>query len=209
MDCKLGLFFKGLLLFSMIFPSHAILAGGMSFYDFFLAETSTSAAVEDSFVGNQGIYMLNQSPGSLNNQGNFLLVPMGISGIAAVGLTANNNRNALTRAIFYSESEDLITNSFVNFRGIFMVNQSAGSLNDQVNALTCAVGLVSLHDQDLEREAPRADSPVILEEGRGIRKDIISGSFGGASGIGIVSQSSGYNNAIKNYLTVSFLTVVK
>ena len=113
-----------------------------------------------SFNGFTGIGQSNQAAGQMNNQGNVAAVAFVSnndafsSALTAVGVsnknnefTANHKKDALggytdwwTPATTLTQT-DTMTNSFTGFIGIGQSNQSAGSMNNQNNAVAVAAGV--------------------------------------------------------------------
>ena len=86
-----------------------------------------------------------------------------------------------------------------------MLNQSAGSMNVQGNALLLSIGGGPLALGDLELDAQRPEGEAVpLEERGGSRGDLLVDSFNGASGVGLISQSAGNMNTIHNTVGISF-----
>jgi hypothetical protein len=86
-----------------------------------------------------------------------------------------------------------------------MVNQSPGNLNTQSNLFLFSMdNALILSNFDLAQHtggnvieyAP--DSTII------VKKDILKDSFSGTTGVGIISQSSGDLNTIRNTIGISF-----
>jgi len=173
-----------------------------------LSDTYSSTSVYSSFIENQGLYTLNQASGSLNNQANLLLFSL-TGGAVELEAFLRQQRDRLGASILNSQSRDSIIGSFSGSQGVFMVNQSSGNLNDQSNLMFCSIGgVLLLSEGELEREGPTLPPGQVVEGGR-IREDIIADSFIGASGVGILSQSSGNNNSICNRLGISFRQEVR
>jgi hypothetical protein len=102
--------------------------------------------------------------------------------------------------------QSLIENSFGNSKGVFLVNQSPGSLNQQSNALIISLGVGSaLMLSDFELAASLSENSIQYEPGTVLEsKDAINNSFSGISGIVIINQSSGDLNIIRNAVGISF-----
>jgi len=185
------------------------LSSGLETSSFILSsDTSSSTLVQFSFTENQGLYTLNQASGSLNNQANLLLFSL-TGGAVELEAFLRQQRDRSTASILNSQSRDSIIGSFSGSQGIFMVNQSSGNLNDQSNFMFCSIGgVLLLSERELERESPRLPRGQVAEGG-GMREDIIADSFVGASGVGILSQSSGNNNSICNRLGISLRQEVR
>jgi hypothetical protein len=116
-------------------------------------------SLKDSFNCFIGIGQSNQSSGSMNNQNNAVAVAAGVAedgghnygffggkgnmvamASADLALTNTCNKFCLDKVTFTNS----VCNSFNGFVGIGQSNQSAGNMNNQVNAVSVAAG-VSLH----------------------------------------------------------------
>ncbi len=95
--------------------------------------------IEGSFGGGVGIIGVNQSSGNMNQQANVLVLAVGLvlgSEFAALGdstlgeVSADNVLEGQP-----ASSEDVIIDSFADFRGIAQVAQSSGDLNSAGNFL--------------------------------------------------------------------------
>jgi hypothetical protein len=102
--------------------------------------------------------------------------------------------------------ESVIEGSFENSKGLFMVNQSPGNLNQQSNIFALSLGLGSalkLSDFDLATRSGENSiqyGPDTVVE----TKDIINNSFSGVTGVVLINQSSGDLNIIRNNVGISF-----
>jgi hypothetical protein len=114
--------------------------------------------MNNSFTGFHGIGQSNQAAGQMNNQGNVASVAYVsdsnayASALTAVGVSNKNNefyanRQKDGREWFCNRDSavltqtDNINNSFNDFVGIGQSNQSAGSMNNQNNAVAVAAGV--------------------------------------------------------------------
>ena len=114
----------------------------------------------NSFVGFTGIGQSNQAAGQMNNQGNVAAVAFVsdndayASSLAAVGVSNKNNEYTVNKRKdslgcyidWWTPSStvtqtDNMTGSFNRFVGIGQSNQSAGSMNNQNNAVAVAAGV--------------------------------------------------------------------
>lgn len=105
----------------------------------------SSDDITDSFNDGSGIVEINQSAGSLNNQTNSAAIALADFATFALGeidLGQFNTWNLVD--VVDSVRTDSITNSFNGFDGIVMVNQSAGSINNQANKIDIGVSLGAL-----------------------------------------------------------------
>ncbi len=166
---------------------------------------------DGSLNGNSGIVSFNQATGNMNNQGT--AISFSINGgpatndpdnpddndaltgwadsLAAVG-QLNYDNDVDTSDILFREST--IENSGNGNSGLLYVNQAAGNMNNQANALSAAVsdtvdavGGVALSEADLGQ----INTDNFVDERRIIKTSDILDSFNGNSGIVGVNQSSG------------------
>jgi hypothetical protein len=170
------------------------------------SNTNHSSSVTDSYKNDTGLFNLNQASGSLNNQSNRAIITY-TPGISLSDYQLEYRGESTNNTIKYSGlsfRQSLIDNSFDNSKGVFLVNQSPGNLNVQSNLFILSMGsALVLNDAEL---ATRTGGNVI-EYGPDTnldRRDILSNSFSGAVGVGVISQSSGDLNTITNTLAISF-----
>src|SRR5262249_3782434 len=143
---------------------------------------------------------------NFNNQANVVAIAVAQSGGTVVGATAyafaQRSGNTLTTS--GGSSEDRITGSFNNTTGLVAVNQSSGSLNQQVNVVVIGLGATvgptdALADSALAAVSGASNN--ILKQGAPrSRADVIDGSFTDFHGIAQVNQSAGDLNVIGNTL---------
>jgi hypothetical protein len=167
----------------------------------------STSVMHDSFVDGRGILSVNEASGHINNQANVRVLVIGDGeGLVydySLAVSARSIKNTVIST--GGEYENRITNSFGGGVGIVGVNQSAGSLNQQVNVLVLGIGValgpevVALGDADLGGTI--AENSV---SSGGHRSDIITDSFAGFRGIAQVNQSSGDLNIVGNAVGFSF-----
>jgi len=170
----------------------------------------STSIMHESFRDGRGILSVNQASGNLNNQANVRVLAFadgeGLLYDLSLATSARSIKN--TVIVYGGEREDRISNSFGGAVGIVGVNQSAGSLNQQVNVVVLGIGvalgpeLVALGDADLGGTI--ADNSV---SSGGNRSDIITDSFTGFRGIAQVNQSSGDLNIVTNSVGFSFTRI--
>ena len=171
----------------------------------FVTDTASNTHIISSFQHSMGLYALNQASGSLNDHFNCFFLVFGEVDFAEMGGYIASEREGGFAAVKNAESRDLIVDSFWNSRGVFLLNQSAGNLNIQGNALLLSIGTPALALEDLELQAQRPEEDMrLLEEAQGKREDLLLNSFNGALGVGLISQSAGNMNTIHNALGISF-----
>ena len=168
------------------------------------------SVMHESFVDGRGILSVNQASGNMNNQANVRVLAFADGEGLLYDLSlATSARSIKNTVISYGgEYENRITHSFGGGVGIIGVNQSAGSLNQQVNVVVLGIGValgpevVPLGDADLGGTI--ADNSV---SSGGNRSDIITDSFTGFRGIAQVNQSSGDLNIVGNSVGFSFTRI--
>ena len=170
----------------------------------------STSIMQDTFRDGRGILSINQASGNINNQANVRVLAFtdgeGLVYDLSLATSARSIKNSVI--VYGGEREDRISNSFGGAVGIVGVNQSVGSLNQQVNVVVLGIGValgpgvVALGDADLGGTI--ADNSV---SSGGNRSDIITDSFTGFRGIAQVNQSSGDLNVLGNTLGFSFTRI--
>ncbi len=185
-------------------------------------------SIVDSGSDNSGILSINQASGNMNNQGNVVAVAVDVrvvppdgdggpdgeqfeedTGFAEAQAAAeqiNQFSSVDSINLFFRDAE--IVDSINNNAGVVHVNQSAGNMNNQGNALSMsvsfAIGGVALSEADLGQfnffntvlESDQVTGECTAEgceqAGVGIHKSaLIAGSINSNAGIVGVNQSSG------------------
>ncbi len=170
----------------------------------------STSIMQDTFRDGRGILSINQASGNLNNQANVRVLAFtdgeGLLYDLSLATSARSIKN--TVIVHGGEREDRISNSFGGAVGIVGVNQSAGSVNQQMNVVVLWIGValgpevVALGDAALGETI--ADNSA---SGSSNRADIITDSFTGFRGIAQVNQSSGDLNILGNTVGVSFTRI--
>jgi hypothetical protein len=170
----------------------------------------STSIMQGTFVDGRGILSINQASGNINNQANVRVLAFtdgeGVLYDLSLATSARSIKNTVIS--YGGEYENRISNSFGGAVGIVGVNQSAGSLNQQVNVVVLGIGValgpevVALGDADLGGTI--ADNSV---SSGGNRSDIIADSFTGFRGIAQVNQSSGDLNIVTNSVGFSFTRI--
>ncbi len=160
------------------------------------------ATIEDSINTNSGVLGLNQDVGNMVNQANVVSVGITESPTAFTEAQAHVDQRNLDNDVFQNEltfdpatpdRSATITGSISGNTGIVGVNQNAGNMNNQTNAVALAVGLnaiVALSEADLGQ----VNSGNRVEESATVKLDLIQNSISGNAGIVSVNQSSGNMN---------------
>lgn len=174
--------------------------------------TESTTVLENSVRSNLGIVQINQDSGAVSNQSNMVLIAVGAGARDAVAdatlhVHASQGDNAV--ALADVKRSNWISNILDGSAGIVQINQNAGTLNTNVNALAIAVGLarngaaVSLSDATLS--AAGTASRVRLD-GTIQQSNEISG-LANFSGIAQITQTAGEGNVAVNSMTIG-VTVV-
>ena len=170
----------------------------------------STSIMQGTFRDGRGILSINQASGNINNQANVRVLAFadgeGLFQDISLAVSARSIKNTVIS--YVGDYEDRISNSFGGAVGIVGVNQSAGSLNQQVNVVVLGIGValgpdvVTLGDAALGETI--ADNNV---SSGGNRSDIITDSFTGFRGIAQVNQSSGDLNILGNSVGFSFMRI--
>ncbi len=164
------------------------------------------SVMHGSFQDGRGVLSVNQASGNINNQANVRVLAFAEGEGLVYDLSLATSARSIKNTVISSggDYEDRISNSFGGGVGIVGINQSAGSLNQQMNVVVLGIGValgseaVVLGDAALgETIADNSISGVSAN-----RADIITDSFTGFRGIAQVNQSSGDLNMLGN--TVGF-----
>jgi hypothetical protein len=163
------------------------------------------ATLGDSVNNNTGILGLNQDAGNMVNQANVVSFGFTDSPTAFTEAQAAVEHLNTDNSVFQNESATFdienptpdrsatITGSINSNSGIVGVNQNAGNMNNQTNAVALAVGagaFVALSEADLGQ----FNSGNTIEEVATVKLDLIQDSITGNAGIVGVNQSSGNMN---------------
>lgn len=173
----------------------------------------TSVGFENSGNNNQGIVDVNQESGILNNQANVRAIAIVLNGqqLQTLSLDVQQVSRDNTVTVTGGNRETHITDSFTGTTGIVGINQSAGNLNQAVNALTVAIGGTLGSNLDVIGDATLgsvSSNNTLTTNNTGTRSDTISNSFANFTGIAQVTQSSGDLNMIGNHIGISITSQV-
>lgn len=155
--------------------------------------------------GSAGIVSLNQSPGSINNQGNATSVAVTDVGQAFVHAEASVEKDLYNNIVdtYQPNRSNTIDTALVGITGILNVNQGAGNVLNQNNATGLAAGensIAALSEADLGMDNYLNTS---LEDGGLLTDTLTNGALQGSFGIVNVNQSSGCMNNQANVVSVS------
>ena len=102
---------------------------------------NTNEIINGSFDGATGIVGVNQAAGHLNNQNNAIAVALGDESVYALGESDLGQFNIYNYVdVIDQVRTDTISGSLNGATGIVTVNQSSGSMNNQANVVSVAVG---------------------------------------------------------------------
>jgi hypothetical protein len=167
---------------------------------------SRHTTLADSVNSNSGVLGVNQDVGNMVNQANVVSFGFTDSPTAFLEAQAAADQVNTANQVFQNESELFDPgrldrsatiggeNGSINSNsGIVGVNQNAGNMNNQTNAVALAVGagaFVALSEADLGQ----FNSGNLVEEIATNKADLIANSISGNAGIVSVNQSSGNMN---------------
>ena len=175
-----------------------------------LAETAMQATanIDQSGQNHQGMLMLNQAAGDDQQQANVRAIAIGSGANAQATATANvrqNTDNSLVNPAGIDARATLGGSSCANSRGVVVVNQGAGSGNQQINALWIASGLPQgLDDSALAQQSVRPSNisgAAELQSGERIVA-LDDSAFGSSRGVVQLNQSAGVGNRSINSLGI-------
>lgn len=164
--------------------------------------------IVDSGTGNSGVLTINQAAGNMNNQGSAISIAVDVvvdpedpenTGFAEAQAAADQlNSDNIVESVDILFREASISNSLNTNSGVVHVNQSAGNMNNQANALSIAVSFdvgVALAESDLGQ---LNTLNLVQERNVGFGFDesqpktaSITGSVNGNTGVIGVNQSAG------------------
>ena len=160
------------------------------------------ADIIGSVNDNAGVVQLNQDAGNMVNQGNVASVAVTGSETAVTDATSaaeqlnkkNGSDTTVPLDIGNLNKDGVIEDSINGNSGIIHVNQNTGDMNNQLNVTTAAFGegaVVALADSELGQ----FNTSNTVFDTNSQKRDLISGSVNGNTGIVNVNQSSGkFNN---------------
>lgn len=174
---------------------------------------SLMSIIEATGNDTAGLIGLNQSSGDGGNQANFTAIAL-VPGDAIALIDLNARQELLSNTLISAAATDArIADSFNATMGGAQINQAAGSLNNQLNALAMAVSGVQdpattalpgalLNDARLDQVGARDGGNTIDNTGDN-RPPTVVDSFNGFRGTAQVSQVSGNLNQVANVAGIS------
>jgi hypothetical protein len=173
------------------------------------------ALVEGSVLRNTGIGQLNQDTGNFANQGNVISAGLDFGKDAFANAEAYGEQITSNNTVYHSEGsvaarsappiDAMITGSFNTNEGVFMGNQNSGNVNSQHNVLALAVAdsaVWALSDAGLNQ----VNSGNVAFETNSVKRDVITSSVNGNTGIVMINQSVGNMNNQATVVSVAALT---
>jgi hypothetical protein len=173
------------------------------------------ALIEGSVLRNTGIGQLNQDTGNFANQGNVVSAGLDFGKEAFANAEAYAEQITSDNSAYHSEGtvaprnaptiDAIITGSFNVNEGVFMGNQNSGNVNSQHNVLALAVAdtaVWALSDAGLNQ----VNSGNVALETNTVKRDLITNSVNGNTGIVMINQSVGNMNNQATVVSVAALT---
>jgi hypothetical protein len=173
------------------------------------------ALTENSVLRNTGIGQLNQDTGNFANQGNVISAGLDFGKDAFANAEAYAEQITNGNNVFHSEGnvapranppiDAVITGSFNTNEGVFMGNQNSGNINSQHNVLALAVAdsaVWALSDAGLNQ----VNAGNVAFETNSVKRDLITNSVNGNTGIVMINQSVGNMNNQATVVSVAALT---
>ncbi|MDJ0945173.1 MAG: hypothetical protein QNJ30_17020 [Kiloniellales bacterium] len=181
------------------------------------ADIDRTNTITASVNNNSGAAQVNQDSGNMVNQAN--LVSYGLTGDGDAVTTAEASADQFSVAnvvawgpVETEPTDDItisatISGSIQGNTGIVGVNQNAGNMNNQTNAVALAVGIGSVEDEGMvalaEADLGQFNALNRVTEVNSVKTGTIAGSVTGNSGITHVSQAVGNNSNQANFVAVS------
>jgi hypothetical protein len=173
------------------------------------------ALTENSVLRNTGIGQLNQDTGNFANQGNVISAGLDFGKDAFANAEGYVEQITSGNNVFHSEGsvalrsnppiDAVITGSFNTNEGVFMGNQNSGNVNSQHNVLALAVAdsaVWALSDAGLNQ----VNAGNVAFETNSVKRDLITNSVNGNTGIVMINQSVGNMNNQATVVSVAALT---
>lgn len=177
------------------------------------------ALISSSVHDDTGIGQLNQDVGNNSSQGNVIAAGLVFGGNDLVSAEAyEQDINILNQAVevepvpldtepggSLANESATITDSIHDNTGVIQVNQNAGNMNNQHNALSAAVGdaaYTALADAGLDQ----VNGGNVSYDVNTVKRDRIDGSVNGNTGIVEVNQSVGNMNNQSTIVNIAALT---
>ena len=178
-----------------------------------MAHHQLRAVLRDSLNRNSGIAQFNQDAGNTTNQGNTLSAAVAFNAsfadsmAAADQVTNNNSHTSRAGAALGTQKYATIAGSGNRNSGALMVNQNVGSGNNQLNAVSIAVGKGGAQVALSEADLGQFNTNNIVNDANSIRRNRIVASFNGNNGLVLGNQAGG--NHINQGTVISIAGAVR
>jgi hypothetical protein len=168
--------------------------------------------IENSVFDNDGITLLNQSSGNMNNQSNVVSAAVGEDGFTEAQASVEQNNGAVNVENGDQPNDvtsnnvnryDHITSSINSNTGITAVNQSCGNMNNQTNVVALAAGVNGSNVVLSEADLGQAVAANTVTETNVNKGDYIYDSINSNHGVTAVNQSSGNMNQQANVVSIA------
>ncbi|MNZ17206.1 hypothetical protein D3C78_341940 [compost metagenome] len=167
------------------------------------ADSINTSTIDNSGVGYNGNFSINQAAGDQQQQANARAIANGAPGQA----TTQIRQRVLTSAdLGQAATANIDGRSFTNGSGALGVNQSAGAANQQANVMRISIGAVvqSIDDSMLSQQnVTLSQDSGSGSSATGNRQVVTSDqAFAGSRGVVQLNQSAGVGNRMGNTLSI-------
>jgi len=157
------------------------------------------ATMQTTVVGNRGITQVSQAAGNMHNQGNLVAVALTAEGDSFANAQAevqqDNLNTSPTSLVIGSTFVANMPGSVVGNLGVTQVNQDAGNMNNQTNAVAVAAGIASTNADVLvalaESALGQTSSDHLINESNNVKDAQMVGAVTDNTGITHVNQAVG------------------
>jgi len=177
-----------------------------------------AADITNSVNGNQGVVGLNQDTSNMVNQANLVSLALTNTGNGTEEASLTNSQaeaeqiNTFNNVTHFEVQDVLvpdltasIDNSINDDSGVVGVNQNAGNMNNQLNAVALAVGLGSKFALS-EASLGQFNTSQFVDEIETVKSNLIMASVNGNTGVVGVNQSTGNMNNQASMVSMAVLT---
>jgi hypothetical protein len=170
--------------------------------------------IVNSFQGFTGIAQINQAAGALNHQVNYLGATGSPRGDPATGMSLNYASRVKGNSLATSNNSyeaHIRGSSFASGSGIALVNQAAGHMNTQLNALHLAVGKQAENLTDTQMGAISSSNHMTSNpsapNNHSAKLELDKGAFQDFTGIWSSNQIAGNMDQVTTIFNVRVTTV--
>jgi len=170
------------------------------------------AALEKSFQNFEGVAGVNQNAGDGSSQANIVSISRATAGGGAIAV-ADTVQHLFGNSVAdrAPQLETLIADSFNNASGVVGINQSAGALNQQINALAVAFSIggegeapaAMIGDVELGSISTNTDNQYESTEDQTRTTGVVN-SFNNFTGVAQVSQAAGSLNQVSQKIGMTY-----